>query len=181
MVIRNAFASPARLAAFSMQCALPVFGRRSAFGSPSIRSNPPAVYANLGVVLFLVLNFGGPALRPLRSPFRPVRQAFRQRFQPVTVGFLGVLSLPWLTVPADGQSVFVHVPLLAQRIERLIYSLPCIKRGLHASKRRVICVTSAASMRREQFFPAQEAGRARPSPLPATAPRPPLFFLFSKR
>jgi len=63
-------APPTCSATFSMQCTRPIFGRRKAFGSPSISPNPPVVYAKRGTVRSLALNRGKPTRRPFRSPLR---------------------------------------------------------------------------------------------------------------
>ena len=77
-VIRNTLAPLTRAVTSSRQCTRPTFGRRSAFGSPSISLNP-VVYANLGATLSFDLNFGNPTFRPLRSP----RRLFDQLSKPL--------------------------------------------------------------------------------------------------
>lgn len=79
-------------------------GNFNAFGSPSMSPKLPVAYANRGVDLFFDLNFGKPTRWPLRVPLRllEVRQALREGFDAVTVGFLGIVRPPDDTVIIDG-------------------------------------------------------------------------------
>ena len=105
MVMRGTRPSPALLAAFSVQCTLPVFGGRNCFRVAVNRAKPAGRVREPGCRLVLGLGLWVPGLVVLPvalSAFRLVRRALRQGFRPVTVGFFGVLGLPRLAIVAGG-------------------------------------------------------------------------------